>query len=327
MVRPLRIEYPGAWYHVMNRGQGKRKIFLSDEDREAFLDLLGEASETFHIEIHAYTLLDNHYHLLVKTPKMGLSRAMRHINGVFTQKFNKAHRTDGPLFKGRYKAPLVDSDEYLLELVRYIHMNPVEAGLVKHPRYYSWSSHKYYLSCAKKPPWLVTDEVLGHFGRTEKAASRILNKFVCEGVSEETKKMFDKCSTIIGSSGFCDWVHNNFLENKKDDKEIRLSERRPFPEVNPKSILSDVAFAYNTTTADLRRSKPGRENEGRSVAVYLLRNLTGKSHKEIAKWVGVSNEYAIAKIYQRFKIKLKGSKRLRQKVEAISKANLSHVKT
>ena len=164
MVRPLRIEYPGAWYHVMNRGLGRKNIFLTPQDRSGFFDILGDTSETFKFEVHAYSLMDNHYHLLIHTPKGGLGRAKRHLNGVYTQQFNKRHRTDGPLFRGRYKALLVETDEYLLQLLRYIHLNPVEAGICRNPLEHAWTSHGAYFRPRLRPQWLVRDEVLGGFG-------------------------------------------------------------------------------------------------------------------------------------------------------------------
>lgn len=151
MARPLRIEYPGAWYHVMNRGLARTNIVRSDKDRQLFLDLLSESSQLFGIQIHAYSLMDNHYHLLVNTPTTGLARAMRHLNGLFTQKVNKNWKSDGPLFRGRYKAIVVDSDEYLLELVRYIHLNPVEAGFYPKSIDHQWTSHRAYMMREKRP--------------------------------------------------------------------------------------------------------------------------------------------------------------------------------
>src|SRR3990167_2207194 len=168
MPRSLRIEFNGAWHHVMNRGLGRRSIFASDKDRQSFFKLLGDISESFRVEVHAYSMMDNHYHLLIHTPEGKLSRAMRHLNGVYTQIHNKRNQTDGPLFRGRYKALLVDSDDYLLELVRYIHLNPVEARLCDHPQKHVWTSHLAYLDTAKRPEWLKTGEVLGRFGGEEK---------------------------------------------------------------------------------------------------------------------------------------------------------------
>lgn len=129
MARPLRIEYPGAWYHVLNRGRRREKIFFSPADYRAFLKLLGECSKLFGIEIHSYSLLPNHYHLLIHTPMPNLSRNMRHLGGVYTQLINRKYKTEGSLFKGRFKSILIDKDSYLLELVRYIHRNPLKAKL------------------------------------------------------------------------------------------------------------------------------------------------------------------------------------------------------
>ncbi len=131
MSRPIRIAYPGAWYHVMNRGRRAENIYLDKLDYKAFAELLQEISEAWHIWIAAYCLMPNHYHMLVQTPDGNISRAMRHINGVYTQRFNRRHRLDGQLFRGRYKSILVNGDSYLLQLVRYIHRNPLKAGMVR----------------------------------------------------------------------------------------------------------------------------------------------------------------------------------------------------
>ena len=131
MTRPLRIQYPDAWYHVMNRGRRGENVFEIKEDYWSFIELLEKLSEIFTVRIAAYCLMSNHYHLLVHTPEANLSRSMRHLNGVYTQSYNKRHGCDGQLFRGRYKSILVESDSYALELVRYIHRNPLEAGLVE----------------------------------------------------------------------------------------------------------------------------------------------------------------------------------------------------
>ena len=123
MSRPLRIEYPGAWYHVMNRGRRREKIFYEDKDYQLFLDLLGNLQDLYDLEIHAYSLMPNHYHCLVRTPRSNLGRAMRHLDGVYTQKFNRLYKSDGAIFRGRYKAILVEEDTYVTELVRYIQVH------------------------------------------------------------------------------------------------------------------------------------------------------------------------------------------------------------
>lgn len=146
MARSLRIEYPNAWYHVMNRGRRGESIFTETSDNELFIALLQETSEMFDLRVSAYCLMSNHYHLLVQTPSANLSRAMRHINGVYTQRFNRSKKTDGQLFRGRYKSVLVEEDSHLLEVLRYIHRNPVRAKMCKSVYDYRWSSHRGYIS-------------------------------------------------------------------------------------------------------------------------------------------------------------------------------------
>ena len=154
MTRPLRIQYPGAWYHIMNRGRRREDIFSTKEDYIAFIEVLKEAVSLWNINVVAYCLMPNHYHLLIHTPEGNLSRCMRHINGVYTQRYNRINRHDGQLFRGRYKSILLDSDNYLTVLVRYIHRNPLRAGMVARLEDYVWTSHNGYLSKSSKWNWL-----------------------------------------------------------------------------------------------------------------------------------------------------------------------------
>ena len=144
----------------MNRGRRSEKIYFVDADRNAFIKVLQEAAELWNLRIAAYCLMSNHYHLLIQTPEGNLSRGMRHINGVFTQRFNRRHKNEGQLFRGRYKAVLVEADSHLLEVMRYIHRNPLRAGMVKSLGEFRWSSHDGYLSRAEKWSWLQKDDLL-----------------------------------------------------------------------------------------------------------------------------------------------------------------------
>ena len=163
MSRPLRIEYPGAWYHAMNRGRRLEKIFLNRKDYDTFLELLIEASKLWTVNVAAYSLMPNHYHLLINTPNGNLSRFMRHVNGIYTQLFNINNKCEGHVFKGRFKSILVDGDSYLLQLLRYIHRNPVRAKLVKHMDDFEWSSHTGYISRSRKWDWLYKDFISSIF--------------------------------------------------------------------------------------------------------------------------------------------------------------------
>jgi putative transposase len=156
MARPLRIEFPGALYHVTARGDRQEAIFLDDQDRAGFLALLGETCERFGAAVHAYCLMGNHYHVVLSTRAANLSQAMRHLNGVYTQRFNRRHGKVGHVFQGRFKAVLVDRDAYLQAVCRYVDLNPVRAGMVAAPADWAWSSYRALTGLAEALPWLDT---------------------------------------------------------------------------------------------------------------------------------------------------------------------------
>jgi putative transposase len=164
MARPLRIEYSGAVYHVTSRGNARRKIYSDERDRETFLNVLGIVAKRYNWLCHAYCLMDTHYHLLVETPDANLSIGMRQLNGVNTQLYNRKHRRAGHIFQGRYKAIVVDKDHYLLELCRYVVLNPVRARLVELPQHWKWSSYAATAGLKKSQEYLPVDWTLGVFG-------------------------------------------------------------------------------------------------------------------------------------------------------------------
>ncbi len=197
MARPLRIEYAGAFYHITARGNERKDIFKSGKDREQFLSYLASASGRYQAVVHAYCLMTNHYHLLLETPAGNLSQVMRHINGAYTTYFNTKRRRAGHLLQGRYKAILVEADEYAEELSRYIHLNPVRAGIAGNPEGYPWSSYAAYIGKTKPPEWLCRDMVLSCFGGKMKEAQQRYRDFV-EAGGERAKGPF------AGSGGFYD---------------------------------------------------------------------------------------------------------------------------
>ena len=159
MARPLRLQYPGAFYHVTSRGNERKSIFKTNRDRQKFLSYLESAYDRYGAIIHVYCLMNNHYHLLVETPRGNLSQILHHINGAYTAYFNTKMKRSGHLFQGRYKAILVEKDSYCQELSRYVHLNPVRTGLVKRPSEYHWSSYTYYIGQKEKPRWLITESI------------------------------------------------------------------------------------------------------------------------------------------------------------------------
>lgn len=224
MARPLRLEYPGALYHVTARGNARQDIYLNDNDREGFLELLGSIIERFHWLCHAYCLMDNHYHLLIETPDANLSTGMRQLNGVYTQRFNRRHGRVGHVFQGRFKAILVDRDSYLLELARYIVLNPVRAKLRKHAGDYAWSSYSATVGEAPAPTLLTTHWILGQFGKQKARSQERYAAFVKEGVGGESIWNNLQAQVVLGSEKFLTQIED-LLKDAATIKEVPKAQR------------------------------------------------------------------------------------------------------
>lgn len=182
MSRPLRLELAGGLYHVTSRGDRREDIFLDDEDRTCWLAILAQVCERHNWICHAWCQMSNHYHLVVETVEGNLSQGMRQLNGVYTQSMNRKHRRVGHVFQGRYKAIIVEKDAYLLELARYVVLNPVRARMVKNINDWRWSSYPAMIGNEEPPPWLQTDWILGQFGKQRKRAITRYIDFVREGI-------------------------------------------------------------------------------------------------------------------------------------------------
>ncbi len=200
MARPLRIEFPGAAYHVTGRGNAQRAVFEDDADRERFLGTLEKSAGRFGLVLHGFCLMGNHYHLLVETPDAGLGRAMRDLNGVYTQAFNRRHGTSGHLFQGRYKAILVQRDAHLLELARYVVLNPVRAGLCKRADQYRWSSYRATAGLDPAPRLLTVEWLLSQLGSRPARARERYRAFVAEGLGVDP--FADLHGAVLGSEQF-----------------------------------------------------------------------------------------------------------------------------
>ncbi len=270
MSRPLRIEFPGAWYHVMNRGRRGDDIFTESRDFESFITLLTESAELWQVKIAAYCLMTNHYHLLVHTPNGNLSRFMRHLNGIYTQKYNRQHGYDGQLFRGRYKAILVEEDNYLLELVHYIHRNPLRAAMVDDLGQYSWSSHLDYLS-AERSNWLNKEFILQMLSHDPERSLKAYLDFITEEDSEQICEFYEKkkLPPIVGRTEFIDWAKNHFFTQKSHQQVPDSHQLAPSIE----QIKAAVCQEYGVTEKQLIHSIRGISNEPRNVAIYLTRIL------------------------------------------------------
>ena len=228
MSRPLRIEFAGALYHVTSRGDRREDIYLDDADRERFLEVLAEVCDRHQWSCHAYCLMSNHYHLLVETREATLGQGMRQLNGVFTQRFNRRHHRVGHVFQGRYKAILVDKDSYLLELARYIVLNPVRAAMVRSARDWPWSSYRATVGFAHLPEWLTVDWLLSAFGRRRGPAMEAYRRFVSEGRNQPSPWRDLNQQMYLGDDAFVEDMQAKMKADASLD-EIPSTQRRPPP--------------------------------------------------------------------------------------------------
>ena len=270
MARPLRIEFAGAVYHVTSRGNARADIFEADRDRETFLRILGVVVKRFNWLCHAYCLMNNHYHLLIETPEGNLSAGMRQLNGVYTQAFNRAHRRDGHVFKGRFTAILVEKESHLLELCRYVVLNPVRAGMVERPEQYRWSSYRPTLGKAAKPALLTTGWLLGNFSSTLAESRRRYRQFVTAGM-DDIESPWGKLSgqILLGTEEFVQKA-KELLGGKVDIPEIPTRQRH----------------VGRPTLADLFPPATVMQKQLRNRLVRLAHGTYGYTMKELSQALG-----------------------------------------
>jgi putative transposase len=263
MARKSRIHYPGACYHVILRGNAGHDIFFEDQDRSRFFLLLQEGIERFHHRIHAYCLMTNHVHLVMQVGEVPLSRILQNISFRYTRFINQRKNQTGHLFQGRYRALLLDADAYLLELVRYIHNNPVRAGIAKTPDEFPWSSHAVYLENSPVP-WLTTDWVLAQFADKKKRATALYRQFILKGVDEKHRKDFyrgDTAAHILGDDHF-------------SEKALAAASQKMVKKTSLNQVLRAVCKQYAIDRDDLLSgSRERRITEPRAVAALLVRDI------------------------------------------------------
>ena len=315
MSRPLRIEFPGAWYHVMNRGRRSETIFSEKADYSEFLDLLIEISGIWNANIAAYCLMPNHYHVLLQTPGGNISRCMRHLNGLYTQRYNRRHGFDGQLFRGRYKSILVCNDSHLLELVRYIHKNPVAAGVVKEMGGHEWSSYSGYLSYSKKWKWLHKDYIFSMITPKKKGRLKPFIEFMQDDDSQAVANLFSKKNlpSIFGPESFITRIKEEYHFSKTD---YEIPESKSLASSSD-DILSVICGYFNVSTDELMASRRGVFNNPRNVAIYLLRNLRGDNLNDIKNIFQINAYSTVSSIIQTVSRLTKSDKKFRRQVEEI----------
>ncbi len=273
MARPLRIEFPGAVYHVTSRGNARDRIFHNEQDNRKFLEILGTTVERYAWLCYAYCLMENHYHLVVETSAPNLSEGMHHLNGAYTQAHHWRHQTVGHLFQGRFKSILVDKDHYLLELVRYVALNPVRAGMVTDPRLWPWSSYSATAGFDAPPPCLHTEPILKYFNSSPEEAQLSYQSFVQAGINRDSPWKNLKSQMILGDEGF--------LERMKT--EIHPGSQPEMPA--SREIPKQQRFAMRLPLAEIfgdRKSKRKRDE-----AICESHVAHGYSQSEIASFLGI----------------------------------------
>ena len=326
MARPLRIEYPGAYYHVMNRGNRREDIFISDKDRLAFVDGLADSCETYNVRLITYVLMPNHFHLLVQTPQANLSEFMRHFLVTYTVRFNRRNGRTGHVFQGRFKSLLIDEDEYLLPLSRYIHLNPIRTGRFKNADFqtkseylktYPWSSFAGYCYLRKRNKYIDYGWFLNtYFGEDTVKGRLRCRQYVYRAIEGQVENPFENVvhQSILGSQDFVDWARQKLPQ--KGQREVP-SLKKLQHDISVERIIAGVAEAANVTVDDLRDRKT-KLKALRQMAIELSYRYSNCKQREIGMIFGVDYS-TVSQNRVRLKTKLKSNRKLEKQFHRISK--------
>lgn len=273
MARPLRIEYENAVYHITSRGNGRNNIFLDDDDRKKILSVLHSVVKRYNWICHTYCLMSNHYHLVIETPEGNLSRGMRQLNGAYTQAFNAKHNCVGHLFQGRYKAILIEKESHLLEVCRYVVLNPIRSKMIADLEEWKWSSYFAMIGKIKATNFLYTDWILAQFAKEIDIAQKKYEKFVIEGITADNPFKKVTGQIFLGGEEFIANISNILSENVKavGFKEIPKAQRYAF---RPELCL--------LFTEDNIKNKSWRNKQ-----IYKANDCYGYTLKEIANFLGI----------------------------------------
>ena len=322
MGRPLRIEYVGALYHITSRGNERKKIFLDDGDRKRFLGMLEDYHDRYGILIHSYVLMDNHYHLVLETPKGNLLKVMHGLNGGYTGYFNRKYGRAGHLFQGRYKGIIIDKDTYLIPLSRYVHLNPVRARVVERPEQYRWSSYPGYIGKGKENGWVEYSWILSQFGRGKLRAKRKYRGYTEEALSKRVESPLKSLHSqvILGGEEFIKGIKGMLTGKALSHEIIERKRLMEYPLLD--EVVKKVAETFKIDEGTIR-GKGGRGNMARKVAIYLAQRYTGLSNKAIGDLLGGIHYSAVSKASERLKEEMISDKRLSKLIDEVN----SHFKT
>jgi REP-associated tyrosine transposase len=314
MARPLRLQYPGALLHVISRGDAKQCIFVDDRDRAFFLDLLGECVTRFDWILYAYALMPNHFHLLVQLTSETLSKGMHWLDTSYAIAFNKRHDRVGHVLQGRFKSPPVEKESYLLQLIRYIVLNPFRANIVKRPEDYRWSSYRATIGLSPAPAWLAVDDVLLQFGPNRDPARAALRDFVNAAIGVESsiwKDLFER-----GYIGSDDWMAQ--MQERIDLKPRSSEHPRDQRFANSPSMSEVAAAVAETCGIEPARIRCGRGRAPRMITAWVAWKEASLPGSEIAEFLRLSNG-RISQLVRMCDRQLDRDDRLREALSTISR--------
>lgn len=315
MARQWRIEFPGALYHVLSRGNAGHDIFKSDDDRRLFLALLEEFSERFNLEIYAYVLMNNHYHLLLKTHDANLSRAMQWFGTTYTCRFNLKNDSCGHLFQGRFKSIVVENDAYLLRLSCYIHRNPLRAKIVERLIDFPWSSYDYYAYRKRPPAWLKTNTILAQVSGDDRHKSY---RIKVQNYADEKNSIWEdiKHGLIYGGQEYVSELKSRFLENTK--KAELPQHNSLFREIELDVLLDQASkkLSFNIKTVHDAKRISSEQKDKRDLLIYILWQTGRLSNSEIGVIFGLTYS-AVSWCVKSFKGRLRDSQKLKKKYERV----------
>ncbi|HUV50550.1 MAG TPA: transposase [Anaerolineae bacterium] len=319
MSRSWRIEFKGALYHVLSRGNEQQDIFGDDEDRNCFIRIMGEMSDRFDVNIFAYVLMDNHYHILLRTNNPNLSKAMQWLGVTYTRRFNNRHARSGHLFQGRFKSLIVENDAYLVRLSCYIHRNPLRAGIVKRLINYKWSSYPVYAYNRKYPEWLKTDTVLSQLGTDN---PQLAYRKKVQRYSKEEASLFEELryGLFFGTAGFADRLKSGFLPDFKRKAHPELPQQiMLLKKHEPEKLLRGLSDALECDLESFRESLriPEKDKVARDLMIYFLWQTGRFTNQKISGLFGLSYS-SVSRRVAIFREKLRVDKTFKKEYGRIS---------
>jgi REP element-mobilizing transposase RayT len=322
MARPLRIKYEGAFYHITARGNERKKIFFAKSDYAKFKEYVKGAQDRYGYLLHCYVLMSNHYHLILETPNADLSKIMHSINGSYTGYINRRRRRSGHLFQGRYKSILVDVDSYLLELSRYVHLNPVRAKMVKRAEDYTYSSYRSFIS-KKKEDIIHRDLILGMISKSGRNSEKIYREFVEKSMEEDLEDPLKDsyAGSILGGKGFIKEALNRLRDGCVIEKEETSHRTELQVAFATEQIIDTIASYFGLSPEQVLKER----GDYRNIAIHLMKKLTSITNKQIGDLFGGLSFTAVSKANQRFMMRMKNDKKLRRRVDDVLR-NMSHIK-